>query len=123
MAQTVAPAPGTSGSIRSGVSVNVNSSHRRLPMTPYNQVMRLILSHTYDAFFNQWRHFAGAGMLGGIGFTMSIFIANLAFVGQPADINTSKLAILLASLLAGVIGYAWLWRASRQNSHGGSADS
>ncbi|NNG23486.1 Na+/H+ antiporter NhaA [Telluria aromaticivorans] len=55
-----------------------------------------------------WRHVAGAGLLGGIGFTMSIFITNLAFAGQPELINASKMAILLASLAAGVLGFAWL---------------
>ncbi|MGX4640475.1 Na+/H+ antiporter NhaA [Massilia sp. SYSU DXS3249] len=55
-----------------------------------------------------WRHVLGAGMLGGIGFTMSIFITNLAFAGQPDIVNASKMAILLASLVAGVIGFAWL---------------
>lgn len=44
-------------------------------------------------------------MLGGIGFTMSIFIANLAFSGQPAAISASKMAILVASSLAGILGY------------------
>jgi len=56
----------------------------------------------------EWRHVLGAGLLGGIGFTMSIFIANLAFATNPEIINTSKLAILLASLTAGIIGYLWL---------------
>lgn len=55
-----------------------------------------------------WRHIAGAGLLGGIGFTMSIFIANLAFEGQVAEINSSKMAILVASFLAGILGYWWL---------------
>jgi NhaA family Na+:H+ antiporter len=55
-----------------------------------------------------WRHIVGAGMLGGIGFTMSIFITNLAFAGQAEVINSSKLAILLASLLAGLAGCVWL---------------
>jgi Na+:H+ antiporter, NhaA family len=55
-----------------------------------------------------WRHIFGAGLLGGIGFTMSIFIANLAFAGKPETINASKLSILLASLTAGVIGFLWL---------------
>ena len=54
------------------------------------------------------RHVLGAGLLGGIGFTMSIFITNLAFAGQPELINASKMAILLASLVAGVTGFAWL---------------
>lgn len=56
-----------------------------------------------------WRHIIGAGILGGIGFTMSIFITNLAFAGQPEMINASKMAILLASLCAGVLGYIWLF--------------
>jgi Na+:H+ antiporter, NhaA family len=55
-----------------------------------------------------WSHVAGAGMLGGIGFTMSIFITNLAFADAPEVVNASKLAILIASLVAGALGYAWL---------------
>ena len=55
-----------------------------------------------------WRHIFGAGLLGGIGFTMSIFITNLAFVGRAETINASKMAILLASLTAGTIGFLWL---------------
>ena len=56
----------------------------------------------------KWRHVLGAGMLGGIGFTMSIFITNLAFGADPALINASKMAILLASLAAGMAGFIWL---------------
>lgn len=55
-----------------------------------------------------WRHLFGAGLLGGIGFTMSIFITNLAFVRNAEMINASKMAILLASLTAGTIGFLWL---------------
>lgn len=55
-----------------------------------------------------WRHIFGAGILGGIGFTMSIFITNLAFAGEPATLNSSKMAILLASLTAGTLGFLWL---------------
>ncbi len=55
-----------------------------------------------------WKHVFGAGLLGGIGFTMSIFITNLAFPGETGVINTSKMAILLASLAAGTIGFLWL---------------
>lgn len=56
----------------------------------------------------RWTHIIGAGLLGGIGFTMSIFITNLAFHDAPATINAAKIAILLASLLAGVSGMIWL---------------
>ena len=50
----------------------------------------------------------GAAILGSIGFTMSIFIAELAFVGQPTMILQAKLGILVSSLTAGFIGYFWL---------------
>ncbi len=55
-----------------------------------------------------WKHVFGAGLLGGIGFTMSIFITNLAFTGNAEVINASKMAIFLASLTAGTIGFIWL---------------
>jgi Na+:H+ antiporter, NhaA family len=55
-----------------------------------------------------WRHIVGAGMIGGIGFTMSIFITNLAFENQTALIDASKIAVLLASLASGLLGFAWL---------------
>lgn len=55
-----------------------------------------------------WRHIFGAGLLGGIGFTMSIFITNLAFVGQAETIAASKMAIFIASLVAGFAGFIWL---------------
>jgi len=54
-----------------------------------------------------WRHVLGAGMLGGIGFTMSIFVANLAFEAS-GPLNEVKAAILIASLIAGTVGYCWL---------------
>ncbi|PKO47298.1 MAG: Na+/H+ antiporter NhaA [Betaproteobacteria bacterium HGW-Betaproteobacteria-4] len=54
------------------------------------------------------RHILGAGLLGGIGFTMSIFITNLAFQDSPSLINASKMAILMASLAAGALGFIWL---------------
>ena len=56
----------------------------------------------------RWSHILGAGLLGGIGFTMSIFITNLAFAGNPELINGAKIAILLASLVAGTLGFGWL---------------
>jgi NhaA family Na+:H+ antiporter len=61
-----------------------------------------------------WRHLLGAGLLGGIGFTMSIFIGNLAFGGQPEVINASKLAILAASVSSAALGWAWLMYGARR---------
>ncbi len=56
----------------------------------------------------RWGHLIGAGMLGGIGFTNSIFVTNLAFSEQAELINASKIAVFTASLKAGVIGLLWL---------------
>jgi Na+:H+ antiporter, NhaA family len=50
-----------------------------------------------------WRQIVGVGMLGGIGFTMSLFIANLAFGEAPA-LETAKVGILVASVVSGVAG-------------------
>ncbi|MBS1534966.1 MAG: Na+/H+ antiporter NhaA [Bacteroidetes bacterium] len=55
----------------------------------------------------KWSHIIGAGFLGGIGFTMSIFITLLAFA-DSTNITHAKMSILLASLVAGSIGFAWL---------------
>ena len=56
-----------------------------------------------------WKHVLGGGFLGGIGFTMSIFITLLAF-SDPAITQASKIAILLASLSAGIVGIIILAR-------------
>jgi Na+:H+ antiporter, NhaA family len=57
----------------------------------------------------QWKHILGAGMLGGIGFTMSIFITLLAFKNDgEAVITYSKIAILVASFVSGTLGFLWL---------------
>jgi len=56
-----------------------------------------------------WRHIIGAGFLGGIGFTMSIFITLLAF-DNPNVVQSSKIIILLSSCLAGTIGFLILNR-------------
>ncbi|MEN9875135.1 MAG: hypothetical protein RLZZ529_132 [Bacteroidota bacterium] len=57
----------------------------------------------------QWKQILGAGMLGGIGFTMSIFITLLAFKNDgEAVITYSKMAILVASFVSGTLGFLWL---------------
>jgi NhaA family Na+:H+ antiporter len=54
-----------------------------------------------------WRQLAGAAVIAGIGFTMSLFIAGQAF--PPAEFAAAKIAIFAASLLAGGLGVAVLW--------------
>jgi NhaA family Na+:H+ antiporter len=54
-----------------------------------------------------WRHIVGAGALAGIGFTMSLFVANLAF-DAPVESAQAKSAIFAASIFAGLLGYGVL---------------
>ena len=51
----------------------------------------------------KWKHIIGVGMIAGIGFTMSLFITNLAF-SSPDMVKVSKISILIASFIAGLIG-------------------
>ena len=51
-----------------------------------------------------YSHFLGAGVLSGIGFTMSFFIASLAFADIPEYLTTAKLGIILGSILSGLAG-------------------
>ena len=55
----------------------------------------------------RWREIIGVGFLGGIGFTMSIFICFLA-LENPAMIDSAKMSVIIASLVAGTIGFVWL---------------
>ena len=65
-----------------------------------------------------WRHIYGVSWLGGIGFTMSIFIAGLAF-DQAQALARAKLGILSASLVAGAVGYSCL---RKQAAYGANRD-
>ena len=56
-----------------------------------------------------WKHLLGAGLLGGIGFTMSIFVSFLAFEDAHL-VHQAKLAILIASTISAVLGYLALFR-------------
>lgn len=55
-------------------------------------------------------HLVGIGLLAGIGFTMSIFIAELGFRGESELLLNAKLGVLAASVIAGAAGYAWLYK-------------
>jgi NhaA family Na+:H+ antiporter len=60
----------------------------------------------------RWAQILGLGLLGGIGFTMSLFITNLAYEAAPDLIAAAKVGIFAASLLAGILGYLLLRRLS-----------
>lgn len=59
----------------------------------------------------------GVSLLGGIGFTMSIFIANLAWLGNEALLLQAKVGILFASIFAGVAGFVWLRFVAKSDEH------
>ena len=61
----------------------------------------------------RWPQIAGLGLLGGIGFTMSLFITNLAYADAPQLVAAAKVGIFAASLLAGILGYLLLRRLSQ----------
>ena len=60
----------------------------------------------------RWRHIIGLGFTAGIGFTMSIFIANLSFTDIALQ-DTAKLAIMVGTLLSGAVGLLWLVRVEK----------
>lgn len=85
----------------------------------------------------------GASLLAGIGFTMSIFVAQLSFGDNETLLNVAKAGVLAGSLVAGVAGYIWLFiagspsrratnalaesldsaRGSDANAHAGTTDA
>jgi len=62
-----------------------------------------------------FKHIVGVGLMGGIGFTMSIFIAELGFAHSAEDLLMAKTGVLLASIIAGVSGFIWLYITSEKN--------
>jgi NhaA family Na+:H+ antiporter len=64
----------------------------------------------------KWKSIIGAGMLGGIGFTMSIFITLLAF-DEAVIVDNSKIAILIASTISGILGFVWLKLTMKEPRH------
>jgi NhaA family Na+:H+ antiporter len=75
--------------------------------------VRLGIATKPDVF--SWAQVTGAGVLAGIGFTMSLFIADQAFP-VPADFAAAKIAIYMASTLAAILGVLILWKASSRPS-------
>lgn len=70
-----------------------------------------------------WMHMLGASILGGVGFTMAIFVANLAYSSDTL-ITEAKLSILMASLVAGIIGFLFLFfQAKTSNAKSDSGPS
>ncbi len=56
-----------------------------------------------------FKHIIGVGLMGGIGFTMSIFVAELGFAQHANELLMAKTGVLVASLIAGISGFLWLF--------------
>ena len=65
-----------------------------------------------DTSFSQ---LAGAALLAGIGFTMSIFIAQLSFEEESSLLLIAKTSILSASIISGISGFIWLWAVDKRS--------
>jgi NhaA family Na+:H+ antiporter len=63
-----------------------------------------------------FKHLVGIGLVSGIGFTMSIFISELAFAGQADNLLMAKTGVLFASLIAGIGGYLWFLLGTEKNN-------
>ena len=57
---------------------------------------------------SHWMKFYGVGILTGIGFTMSLFVGNLAFTNYPDNLDGVKIGVLIGSFLSALIGYFML---------------
>lgn len=56
-----------------------------------------------------WSNLAGISLLGGIGFTVSLFIANLSFGNDAEMLGQAKLGVLFGTAIAGILGYIVLY--------------
>ena len=63
---------------------------------------------------SNWIKFYGVGILTGIGFTMSLFVGNLAFVDYSSDLDGVKIGVLAGSLLSALVGYFLLLIVSKK---------
>ncbi len=61
------------------------------------------------------KHILGVSFIAGVGFTMAIFIASLAFASRPEYLDSAKIGILIGSLISGIIGYLILARTANKD--------
>lgn len=64
----------------------------------------------------KFKQIIGIAIIAGVGFTMSIFIGNLAFEGNPLEIDSAKIGIIIGSFLSGVLGYFVLLKTSKKQN-------
>jgi len=65
-----------------------------------------------------FKQILGIASIAGVGFTMSIFISNLAFHGDLISINSAKVGIIIGSILSGIVGYTILRLTSKNRNNG-----
>ncbi len=107
--------------VNAGVNIGAISLQEMLSPVPLGIMLGLFLGKQIGVFGfslvaiklgvttlpqdSNWRQLYGVSVLTGIGFTMSLFIASLAFAGDNSHLGTDKLAVLIGSLFSGVLGY------------------
>jgi len=64
-----------------------------------------------------FKHILGIASIAGVGFTMSIFIANLALYGDLININSAKVGIIIGSIISGIVGYTILKLTSKTRNN------
>ena len=117
-----------------GVQIDANLLHSLFNRASIGIFLGLVLGKPLGIFLACWTalalgfppltgevrkaHLLGVGMLGGIGFTMSIFVSGLAF-GQNGLLDGAKVTVFLASLASGLMGYLFLrWLCVSAKSNG-----
>ena len=66
---------------------------------------------------SNWIKFYGVGILTGIGFTMSLFVGNLAFADYSNNLSGMKIGVLVGSFLSAVVGYFLLLIVTKKKKH------
>ena len=107
-----------------GVSLDGLSFNSLLDKVPLGIVLGLFLGKQFGVFIfsyvsiklkiaqmpnnTSWYNFYGVGVLTGIGFTMSLFVGNLAFADYTNNLDGVKIGVLTGSFLSAIIGYLML---------------
>ncbi len=104
----------TSLSVMTGIILGL-AAGKMIGITAASWLM-VRLGHAALPIGTNWLHIIGVGYIAGIGFTVSIFITELAFRTNLQLIESAKIGIFIASIISAIIGTAVLWRAGKSKT-------